>query len=494
MLLNILTPSKSALTMLSSGLIARKSRSARLTEPQRLFRIFTIAIFASPVSGWCQTSQSPGPAVSPLDQIPSVEFPVPVPAAAQLSLNQALQLGLRQNPQIAAAKSSIVSARENYNSQKAPLNPYITYGAPNNEVAPGDYGAGFAQGANYTFYYTLETNGAQKFRARQAREQLHQAEFDARTTGLSLSLSIIDAYVNLQIANRALEVEQNIYGNMVKLGDFTNKRYLAGAGTQADAIRAHIAAIQEQQNVIQDVANVNSARAALRNQIGLAQDAPVDAVEPLIYKPIPAGDLADLTHRAELSRPELHSAIANLDSLRAVPGLERSQYFPNIFLARDFGNDGFVWVGVNIPFDLGSIRGQVRKAEADVKTQQAQVEQERESVDLDVKSSYINLVAAQKQVGTYEGGVLTMSETLVDQIRHGYELGANTIVDIVTAENTYRSVESSYYVAVGAYVQALYTLRHSTGDLPDAFSSSTFSLTNLAPSAAIPAAQTAVKQ
>jgi len=494
MQLDNLTPYQYVFASFCSSLIARKSRRVPSTKPNRLLRILIVAVYVSPVSGWCQASQSSAPAVSPLDQIPQVELPVPVPVMGQLSLNQALQLGLRQNPQIAAAKSSIVSARENYNSQKAPINPYFTYGALNDEVAPGNWQQGFTEGENYVFYYTFETNGAQKYRARQAREQLHQAEFDARTTGLSLSLSIIDAYVTLQIANRELEVEQTIYSNMVKLGDLTNKRYLAGSGTQADAIRAHIAAIQEQQNVIQDVANVNSARAALRNQLGLPQNAPVDAVEPLVYKPSTVGDLADLTRRAELSRPELHSANANLDSLRAVPGLARSQYYPDLFIAKDLGNDPYLWVGINIPFDLGSIRGQVRKAEADVKTQQAQVELERQSVDLDVKSSYINLLAAQKQVATYDGGMLSMSETLVDQIRHGYELGANTIVDIVTAENTYRSVESAYYVAVGSYVQALYTLRHSTGDLPDAFSSPTFSLTNPAPSAAVPAAQTALRK
>jgi outer membrane protein TolC len=68
---------------------------------------------------------------------------------------------------------------------------------------------------------------------------------------------------------------------------------------------------------------------------------------------------------------------------------------------------------------------------------------------------------------------MKMSETLVDQIRHGYELGANTIVDIITAENTYRSVESAYYSAVGAYVVAAYTLKHAVSDLPDSMSSST---------------------
>jgi outer membrane protein TolC len=488
------TPSEFVPATRSARLAARKKQAARVAEGKGLLRILTMAICASPASVWCQANQTPAPAATPLDPIPPVELPIPVPAASQLSLNQALQLGLRQNPQIAGAKSSIVSARENYNSQRSPLNPYYTYGALNDEVAPSDWRNGFSEGSNSVFYYTLETNGAQKYRSRQARGLLHQAEFDARTTGLSLSLGIIDAYVNLQTANRALEVELKVYGNIVKLGDLTNKRYLAGAGTQADAIRAHIAAIQEQQNVIQDVANVNSARAALRNQLGLPQEAPIDAVEPLVYKPNAVGELSELTRRAEISRPELRSANANLEALRAVPGLARSQYYPDLFLAKDLGSDPYVWVGINIPFDLGSIRGQVRKAEADVKTQLAQVETERESVDLDVKSSYINLAAAQKQVATYENGVLTMSGTLVEQVTHGYELGANTIVDVVTAENTYRSVESAYYVAVGNYVQALYALKHSIGDLPDAFSTTTLTPTNLAPTAPVSAAQPAVKQ
>src|SRR5580692_2267723 len=128
MLPNQLTPTEDVPAMLSSSPPTRKSRSASRTETKRFLWILSFAVCACPVSAWCQANQSPAPPALPLDQIPPVELPVPVPAAGQLSLNQALQVGLRQNPQIAAAKSSIVSARENYNSQRAPINPYFTYG------------------------------------------------------------------------------------------------------------------------------------------------------------------------------------------------------------------------------------------------------------------------------------------------------------------------------------------------------------------------------
>ena len=117
--------------------------------------------------------------------------------------------------------------------------------------------------------------------------------------------------------------------------------------------------------------------------------------------------------------------------------------------------------------DLGSIRGAVKKARADVKTQEAQVELARQNIDLDVKNSYVNLDAAQKQVATYDGGILQDSEALLNQTRQAYTLGAGTILDVMTAENTYRAVMTSYYSAIGTYVVAFYTLQHSIGDLPD---------------------------
>ena len=428
-------------------------------------------LLASPALIGAQTSTDKPASQYSIPDLPRTpDLPPSVPASGQLTLSQAVQIGLKDNPQIMASKFAVVSAHENYNSQKSPINPSLSYAALNNTVGPADWSTGFSQGGNYSAYATLETNGAIRYRTWQAREQFHQAQFDAATTGLSLKLGIISAYEGVQAANRELEVELKVYDNMAKLSDLTNKRYEAGAGQQADAIRARIAAIQEQQNVITDVANVNAARAALNNQLGRPQNSPVDAVEPLVYKPISVGDLGELTKQAEHNRPELQSAIANLRSLQAVPGLQRSEYFPNVVLGMDAGGDG-LFVGLSMPLDLGSIKGAVNKAKADVKSQEAQVELERQSIDLDVKSSYINLLAAQKQVDTYEGGILKMSETLVDQIRHGYELGANTIVDIITAENTYRSVESAYYNAVGAYEIAAYTLKHSISDLLESVSS-----------------------
>jgi outer membrane protein TolC len=396
-------------------------------------------------------------------------MPVKASDGDLFTLSQAVSLGLRINPQIRAAQSAVESARQYYNSQRAPINPTFDYAALNNTVAPASWSAGFSSGYNYSMYVTLETNGAMQYRASQSKEQYHQAQFDAATTGLSLKLGIISAYVGVQVANRALEVEMKVYDNVRKLTDLTEKRFQSGAGPEADFTRAKIAEITEMQNVIADVSNVNLARATLNSQLGRPQSAPVDVAEPLSFQHVSIASLSDLTKQAENDRPEFKSAKANLASLHAAIGLERSAFFPDVVLGRDFGGDGLTYIGFSVPLDLGGISGSVAKAKADFQTQEAQVELQRQNIDLDVKSSYENFVAAQKQVDTYDSGIMKLSELLVDEVHHGYELGANTILDILTAENTYRAVESAYYAALGSYLEAAYTLKHSIGALPDSF-------------------------
>ena len=402
------------------------------------------------------------------DQLVTSQKPMEMPPKATLertlSLSQALSMGLSRNPISLAADSQVESAHQNYNSQRSPINPTIGYAALNNTVAPAAWTSGFSQGSNYSIYATIETNGALHYRTQQAREQFHQAEFDAHTSKLSLRLSIIQAYVSLQVTKRALDVEQKVYANLVQLDELTQKRFEVGAGTQADATRAHIAAIQESQNLIADISAVQQARATLNNTLGLPQDEPVDVSEPLEYHRVQIGSLTELTKIAEQCRPELQSARSNLKALQAVPGLERSAFYPNLIAGMDLGGDG-LYLGLSLPIDLGGIRGAINKAKADIKAQIAQVDTERQAIDLDVRSSLESFLQCQKQIDTYDTGILKMSEKLVDQVRHGYELGANTIVDVITAENTYRSVEGAYYAALGNYIQSVFALEHSVGGL-----------------------------
>src|SRR5579871_2072227 len=119
------------------------------------------------------------------------EAPPPVPDGAKLTLTQAVDLALKQNPQILQATYQVASAHANLSSQRAPVNPTLSYSGLNNTVTTGNFG----NPSNYALYATIETSGRQGLRTRQARAQLQGSQFDAETARLTVQQATAAAYI-----------------------------------------------------------------------------------------------------------------------------------------------------------------------------------------------------------------------------------------------------------------------------------------------------------
>lgn len=396
----------------------------------------------------------------PQDALPAdVPMPSDVPASQRLTLTEAENIAEADNPQIAQAQHTVAGAHATLESQRSFINPTVDYSSLNNTVAPIN---GLGQIGNYSAYATLETNGAEHFRANQAKFQLRGAEAGAVTTRLTLRQSVDDAYSALQVANSQLENERDVYSLVLKLRDLTQKQFELGSGTQANAIRAQIALTQEEQNLIAAVAMVKQARAALDVQLGRPPDTPVDAAEPLAYHPAAVPDKDALLARAMAARPEVASADAGVNAARAAVGLQKAAYIPDLTFGSQI-NAGPIEMGFVLPIDLGSIHGEVDSAREQVKVQEAVAAQTRLSVRSDVENGYIALTQARKTVDLYESGILPQTEDLLNRVTQGFSLGADTILDVIDAQQTCRSTRNSYYAAVGTYNQAVDQLNRAIG-------------------------------
>jgi cobalt-zinc-cadmium efflux system outer membrane protein len=383
-----------------------------------------------------------------------------LPPERRLTLRQAVELGLRVNPQADVARYSVESAHGNLVSQRAPINPTLNYAGINNTVAP------FApsNAANYSVAATIETSGRIFHRTDEARAQLHQAEADAETTRLTLRQTVEDAYVNVQVADASYRNEADTYQTAAHLADLTQKQFEAGAAPEANAIRARIALAQEGQNLLRATAAVRTAQAALAVALGDRPDNPVDAVDPLSFDP--TGDRAGLPRSGAAGAPTDVSALAerrsevrsgndNVSALQAALRLQRSQYYPDLIVGRDLQSSR-VQVGLLIPLgDFGNIRGGVEKARADIKTQEAQNQATRLSVRLDIENAMLGLDRAERLVESFRAGILPQSESLLHRVEQGYALGASTILDLIDAQNTLRSTRNDYESALGDYHHAL---------------------------------------
>jgi cobalt-zinc-cadmium efflux system outer membrane protein len=403
-----------------------------------------------------------GPAITQGTQAPAADLAAiaPVPAENRLSLAQALAIAGHQSPLIASAGYQVQSARENLNSQRAPLNPTFSFAGINNTVAPLSLG----NAANYSVAAIIETSGRQGLRTRAAQAQLQQTQADSETTRLNVRQAVESAYIDLQAANAALDVEKDIYRLTSDLSDLTEKQFGLGAAPETNAIRARIALTQEEQNLLNAVNTVKEARANLNLQMGRPADEPVDSAEPLTYSPV-AYRLQDLQAAALKNRPEIKSAEATTRQLQTVVGQQRAQWYPDVAVATDFAGTG-VEAGIVMPLvDLGSIRGSVRRAQADVKAQEVQTEQVRRQVELDVESAYLNLQNSEKLVVSFQDGIVPRSATLLQKVEQGYKLGASSILDLIDAQQTDRSSRRDYEGAIANFRRAIAQLARAVGGI-----------------------------
>src|SRR5262249_43531847 len=156
-----------------------------------------------------------------------------------------------------------------------------------------------------------------------------------------------------------------------------------------------------------------------------------------------------LQQQALRTRPEVRSAEAGKRAMEAAVGLQRAQYYPDLILGTDLRAEQ-LQLGLTVPlFDFGSIRGAVRKAQEDVRAQEAQAEQARQMVRLDVEAAYLALLRARQLIETFQGGILPRVESLLKRVEQGYTLGASTILDLIDAQNTYRATRNDYDSALG---------------------------------------------
>ena len=387
-----------------------------------------------------------------------------VPESGRLTLQQAVLAAMRDNAQVKASRSLVEAAAANLSGQRAPLNPTFQYGGLNNTVAPPPT-LNVSDPSNYGITFTVETNGANQWRTSQAANQLRQAKADALTASLNVRQAVTNAYVGLQIANRQLEDERAAYADAKRVRDLTRKQYETGAAPQTNSIRADISLTQELGNLLNQISAVKVARSNLNIALGRKPEEPVDAVEALDYAPIHP-DVQDLQKQASANRPELKSAEYNRDALRASVGLQRSQYFPNLFVGTDLRivRTGVFLVGFTMPlFDFGGIHGAVKQAKKNAEAQESQISLEEQQVRQDVESAFQAVVVAEGSVEAFQGGMLPQAEGLEKRIEQGYVLGGNTILDLLDAQSTLRAARIAYYGAIGNYRQALAQLERAVG-------------------------------
>jgi outer membrane protein len=294
--------------------------------------------------------------------------------------------------------------------------------------------------------WTLYDFGARGGRISSARHLLDAAAEAVDTTAQQTTFNVVQSYYGAVAADATLVAAQTTEGVASHSLEAARALRTGGVATLADVLQAETAYDQAVLARIQAERAATGAHGTLAVVIG----SPADQRLKLAANPVPAqvpaltARMADLMAAAQQQRPDLAAALAQRDSAESDITVARAVGRPSISVgaARDWNNTSGIptekytqlGVTVTVPLFTGfSVGYGVRQAQAELQAREANVEQVRLSVSLDVWNGYYTLDSANKQL-VETATLIQTAQDNQDVALGRYQSGVGTILDLLTAQ------------------------------------------------------------
>lgn len=381
-----------------------------------------------------------------------------------LTLNEALTIARERFPALRAANNEVVAARARVRSQGAFPNPRL---GAKREEGSGDR----EEGIELT--QEIEVFGQWLLRRRKASWELTGKEQDFQREVLDLTLRVKTAFFELIAAETVAEVARENLSVAERLLKAARTRFETGDAPRADWIKAEVEYTRALQEVLRAQRALGERRAGLSFFLGRDLATPLKVVEPALRKI--EQDLARLRETAIRLRPEVRRAEAAQQAAESQVSLAKSKWLPTFSVSAEYMRErkaGASWeylVGpkVSIPIlDFGSIRGEIQQAKAAVDASRATADLERQQVGLEVEEAWLRAQEAQRQLESFDTGILSQAEQLLKLTLEGYEQGALTLLDFLEAQRSFRTTKTDYALALRNHRQAAAQLDRVIGAAP----------------------------
>lgn len=402
----------------------------------------------------------------------TVAFPQAAQPPVRITLDQAIDLALKFNHNILAARSTIqqsldleVTANLRPNPTfftdweylpvfQMPAGGYLQYLHDSTE---GDLGAS----------YLFERGQKRQNRYQNAKDNTAVTRSGVSDNERGLSALVAQLFINVQLAESTLDLAQQDLKSWQSTVDISEYQYKAGGLSENDYLQIKIQLVQFQQDVENATLAKAQALSDLRQQLGYESvPADYDVVGPFEYKPLPLS-LPDLQAKAVVNRPDLREAVQGVTAARSGYQLAKSNGKQDVTVSVNYSHvNGINTItgAVNIPIPIFN-RNQGEIARTNHVITQAQEQQRFVSgqVYTDVKDAWEAVESNERLVKIYEPGTLADAKRSLEISDYAYRHGAIPLLDLLNAERNYRAVELAWRQAVAAYLAALEQLRQATG-------------------------------
>ncbi len=396
-----------------------------------------------------------------------------------LTLDEAIKLALEKNLSIIksqnnidAAQSSVLAAYGNYLPTLSASGSWsrsertgqrtiqgITIPGATSTSTSNSFQAGLSLGYTVFDGFRREASFNRTTASATATEQT------AVRTRQSIRFQTESEFLNILRLEQLVKVtEENLKRDQRQLERITESNRV-GALSLADVYRQQSQVATDELNVINSQNNYNKAKADLVALIGLDMGTEYQFADIGLSTTIDQGELKasaekyknfdDLVQRAITARPDYLAARESYNASESGVTSARSGYFPRISASAGYGlsnselsklsdNKSLSW-GVDLSwsiFDAFQTNEALQTAIVTKKNSETSLKQSEREISVEVKKALLDLEAARKQVEVSQKGLQSATEDR-KIAEERYNLGAGTLLDLLTANANFVNAEAN---------------------------------------------------
>ena len=404
-----------------------------------------------------------------------------VPAAQQdaplvLTLEQALEIALSENPTVKIADKTIEAKKYAKRGTYAALWPDISASGawqhniqkPTFHIMGQTMKVGTMNNVNAGVTAAMPLVNAQLWKSlKLSAMDVELAVEQARSSRIDMIEQVSKAFYQVLLAKDSYNVYKRVYDNAVENHKIVEKRYAVGQVSEYDFIRSQVTVSNAEPNVFGAENSVVLALWQLKALLGVDLDMNVDCAGSLADYEVDMtsqinmdGTLAENSAMRQLDIQErmLEQALklkraANLPSLAASINYQFTAMDESFALAHYRWNpSSTAALSLNIPiFSGGKRRADINQAKIDLSNIQLQRENTERQLRTAIMSYYSNMQTNLKQYHASSQNIATAKRGYDISVKR-YEVGGGTLVDVDNSQLAYTQAELSRSTSIYEYL------------------------------------------
>jgi cobalt-zinc-cadmium efflux system outer membrane protein len=393
----------------------------------------------------------------------------PALAAADLTVEKAVEIALAANPDVLAARIELDAARGRTLQLRTRPEPQIAAGvegAPLPGAGREDAETEFSLGIEQVF----EFPGKRSLRAEIGLLGESLAEAELARVRLIVTARVKRAYWQAVFARDSVRALEKSLGRLELLLSDLQAKYSSGTAAYADVLRARAEKARLRNQIIGQEKERRGAALELNELLARPAAEPVELLSAMTFAPL-AADPEQIWEKARSTRPSLRLASLGKERAAAAVKLARLERRPDFLagfsLPSTRTNAWGLSLGLTLPFlRPGRARGQALEAAAGAETAGLNDVSRARRIRSAVENAYSSAKAAEEQVLVFEQGLLRdLDDELRIQLEY-FRYGRADAYSILDLHRTYVLAELEHLRAILLFNQALADLEVAGEELP----------------------------